>query len=86
MEIKLNSIVSMKVEQIKISGVLTIDGKVLPAGVNKTLDVGIISQIPSELIQPLTEFAFGEFTKEETLELEEGIENEIPSEDESNEV
>lgn len=58
-KININSLVEFKVEQIKISGEMFVGGKRVDAGVNKTLDAGIVSQLPSELVQILTMQAFG---------------------------
>ena len=58
--IRINSLTSLKVEQIKITGTLEVAGKVIPATLNKTLDSAIISQLPPELVAVLTAYAFGE--------------------------
>lgn len=69
-KIKVNSLVEFKVEQIKISGEMFVGGKRVDAGVNKTLDAGIVSQLPSELVQILTMQAFGaDYTSAELEQL-----------------
>ena len=69
-KIKINSLVEFKVEQIKISGEMFVGGKRVDAGVNKTLDAGIVSQLPSELVQILTMQAFGaDYTSAELEQL-----------------
>lgn len=83
MEIKINSLVSLNVEQIKISGTLSIAGKTLPAGVNKTLDAGIISELPSELIQQLTQSTFGgDYSYEDYMNIYQTLSS-IPMEEET---
>lgn len=57
--VKINSLVDFKVEQIKISGEVYVGGKRVEAGVNKTLDAGVVSQLPQDLVQMLTLQAFG---------------------------
>lgn len=59
MKIQINPLISLDVEQIKISGTISVNDNKIPVGVNKTLDAGIISQLPVELIQKLTESVFG---------------------------
>ena len=59
MKVKINSLVSLEIEQIKISGTISIAGKSLPAGFNKTLDAAIVEQLPRELLGRLAESAFG---------------------------
>lgn len=74
-KIKINSLTSFKVEQIKITGTIEIGGKVIPATLNKTLDSSIISQLPPELIGALTTYAFGgDYTSEECKALAEQLE------------
>ena len=74
-KIKINSLTSFKVEQIKITGTIEIGDKVIPATLNKTLDSAIISQLPPELIGALTTYAFGnDFTSEECKALAEQLE------------
>ena len=73
-KIQINSLVSLKVEQIKITGKLNFGGKDLPATINKTLDTSIISQLPKDLVGSLTTFAFGEdFTADELLAMAENL-------------
>lgn len=73
-KIKVNSLVEFKVEQIKISGEMFVGGKRVDAGVNKTLDAGIVSQLPSELVQMLTLQAFGnDYTSEELFTMSEQL-------------
>ena len=75
-KIKINSLTSFKVEQIKITGTIEIGDKVIPATLNKTLDSSIISQLPPELIGALTTYAFGnDFTSEECRKLAEYLYN-----------
>ncbi len=71
-KVKINSLVELEVEQIKITGKILIAGKELSAGVNKTLDSSIIQQLPSELVSGLTTFAFGQdYTTEQLLSISE---------------
>ena len=73
-KIQINSLVSLRVEQIKITGKLSFGGKELPATINKTLDTSIIQKLPTELIGSLTTFAFGEdFTADELLAIAENL-------------
>ena len=68
--VKINSLVDFKVEQIKISGEMFVAGKRVDAGVNKTLDAGVVSQLPTELVQMLTMQAFGaDYTADELEQL-----------------
>lgn len=74
-KIKINSLTSFKVEQIKITGTIEIGGKPVSATLNKTLDSSIISQLPSELVGVLTTYAFGnDFNSEECKALAEQLE------------
>ena len=66
-KVKINSLVSLEVEQIKITGKVFVGGKELSAGVNKTLDSSIIQQLPSEVVAGLTAYAFGEDYSAEQL-------------------
>ena len=59
MQVKINSLVSLEVEQIKISGKIFVGNKELSAGINKTLDASIVEKLPEELISNLTVSAFG---------------------------
>ncbi len=59
MQVKINSLVSLEVEQIKISGKIFVGNKELSAGVNKTLDASIVEKLPEELVSNLTVSAFG---------------------------
>ena len=59
MQVKINSLVSLEVEQIKISGKIFVGNKELSAGVNKTLDASIVEKLPEELVSNLTVLAFG---------------------------
>lgn len=59
MKVKINSLVSLEVEQIKISGKIFVGGRELSAGVNKTLDSSIVEKLPEELISNLTGQVFG---------------------------
>lgn len=59
MQVKINSLVSLEVEQIKISGKVFVGNKELSAGVNKTLDASIVEKLPEELVSNLTVSAFG---------------------------
>lgn len=74
-KIKINSLTSFKVEQIKITGTIEIGGKVISATLNKTLDSSIIAQLPPELVGVLTAYAFGnDFTSAECKALAEQLE------------
>lgn len=59
MKVKINSLVSLEVEQIKISGKIFVGGRELSAGVNKTLDSSIVEKLPEELVSNLTGQVFG---------------------------
>ena len=66
MKIKINSITEIKVEQIKIVAKVFVGGKEVSGHLNKTLDVAIINQLPSELVGSMSAFAFGaDFSAEE---------------------
>ena len=66
MKIKINSLTEIQVEQIKIVAKLFVGGKEVSGHLNKTLDVAIINQLPSELVGSMSAFAFGaDFTAEE---------------------
>lgn len=67
MQVKINSLVSLEVEQIKISGKIFIGNKELSAGVNKTLDASIVEKLPEELVSNLTGQVFGEDYSAEEL-------------------
>lgn len=74
MRVRINSLVELDVGQIKISGKIFVAGKELPAGVNKTLDAGIIEQLPSELVSALTSQVFGaDYTPEELATIAETL-------------
>lgn len=74
--IKINSLATLKVEQIKITGTIEIGDKVIPATLNKTLDSSIIAQLPPELVGVLTTYAFGnDYTSEECRKLAEYLYN-----------
>lgn len=68
MQVKINSLVSLEVEQIKISGKIFVGNKELSAGVNKTLDASIVEKLPEELVSNLTVSAFGGDYSPEELE------------------
>ena len=73
-KVKINSLVSLEVEQIKITGKVFVGGKELSAGVNKTLDSSIIQQLPPEVVAGLTAYAFGEdYSAEQLLNLAEQL-------------
>lgn len=75
-KIKINSLTSFKIEQIKITGTIEVGGKAIPATLNKTLDSAIISQLPPELVGVLTTYAFGnDFTSAECRKLAEYLYN-----------
>lgn len=59
MKVRINSLVELEVEQIKISGAVYVGGKLLAAGVNKTLDASIVEQLPQKLVGALTGQVFG---------------------------
>lgn len=59
MKVRINSLVELEVEQIKISGTVYVGGKLLAAGVNKTLDASIVEQLPQKLVSSLTGQVFG---------------------------
>lgn len=83
MQVKINSLVSLKVEQIKISGKIFVGNKELSAGVNKTLDASIVEKLPEELISNLTVSAFGkDYSPEELGTLIEAL-SEIKTQKES---
>ena len=69
MQVKINSLVSLEVEQIKISGKIFVGNKEFLAGVNKTLDASIVEKLPQELVAKFTELAFGEDYSAEELEM-----------------
>lgn len=70
MKIKINSITEIKVEQIKIVAKVFVGDKEVSGHLNKTLDVAIINQLPSELISSMSAFAFGtDFSVDELLSL-----------------
>ena len=74
--IKINSLATLKVEQIKITGTIFVGGKPVSATLNKTLDSSIIAQLPPELVGALTTYAFGsDFTSEECRKLAEYLYN-----------
>ena len=74
MKIKINSLVSLKVEQIKISGKISVAGREIPAGFNKTLDSSIVAQLPPELVGSLTASHFGgDYTAEEIAAIAEAM-------------
>jgi hypothetical protein len=69
-KININSLVEFAVSQIKISGEMFVAGKRVDAGVNKTLDSSVVSQLPTELVQMLTMQAFGaDYTADELEQL-----------------
>ena len=69
-EVKINSLTDFCVEQIKIIGALKIGNKIVDGTFNKTLDAGIISCLPNELISQLVLFVFGaDFTIDELTKL-----------------
>ncbi len=75
-KIKINSLTSFKVEQIKITCTIFVGGKPVSATLNKTLDSSIIAQLPPELVGVLTTYAFGnDFTSEECRKLAEYLYN-----------
>ena len=75
-KVKINSLVSLKVEQIKITGKIVVGDKELPATINKTLDSSILQQLPADLIGALTTFSFGEdFSANELLAIAENLKN-----------
>ena len=59
MKVRINSLVELEVEQIKISGAVYVGEKQLAAGVNKPLDASIVAQLPQELVAALTGQVFG---------------------------
>ncbi|MBR6389013.1 MAG: hypothetical protein IKS15_02700 [Opitutales bacterium] len=70
MKVRINSLVELEVEQIKISGAVYVGGKLLAAGVNKTLDASIVAQLPPELVGALTGQVFGaDYSAEELQSL-----------------
>ena len=70
MKIKINSITEIEVEQIKIVAKVFVGGKEVSGHLNKTLDVAIINQLPSDLVGSMSAFAFGEdFSVDELLSL-----------------
>lgn len=74
MKIKINSITEIEVEQIKIVAKVFVGGKEVSGHLNKTLDVAIINQLPSELISSMSAFAFGEdFSADELLSLSDSL-------------
>lgn len=68
MKVRINSLVELEVEQIKISGKIYVGGKLLAAGVNKTLDASIVEQLPQPLVETLTGQVFGADYSAEELE------------------
>ena len=74
MKIKINSITEIEVEQIKIVAKVFVGGKEVSGHLNKTLDVAIINQLPSELIGSMSAFAFGsDFSADELLSLSDAL-------------
>lgn len=71
MLVKINEQISLDVEQIKISGALIVGGVKIPAGMNKTLDSGIISKLPTEIVEQLTEEVFDSLVQKPSEEVEE---------------
>ena len=83
MQVKINSLVSLEVEQIKISGKIFVGNKELLAGVNKTLDASIVEKLPEELVSNLTVSVFGgDYSPEELGKLIEAL-SEIKTQKES---
>ena len=73
-KVKINSLVELEVEQIKITGKVFVGGKELSAGVNKTLDSSVIQQLPSEVVAGLTAYAFGQdYSAEQLLSIAEQL-------------
>lgn len=70
MLVKINEQISLDVEQIKISGALIVGGVKIPAGMNKTLDADIISKLPTEIVEQLTEEVFGSLVQKPSEEVE----------------
>lgn len=77
MKVRINSLLELEVEQIKISGAVYVGGKLLAAGVNKTLDASIVAQLPPELVGALTGQVFGADYSAEELEALIGVLTEI---------
>ena len=74
MKIKINSITEIEVEQIKIVAKVFVGGKEVSGRLNKTLDVAIINQLPSELVGSMSAFAFGaDFSADELLNLSDAL-------------
>ena len=74
MKIKINSITEIEVEQIKIVAKVFVGGKEVSGRLNKTLDVAILNQLPSERVGSMSAFAFGaDFSADELLSLSDAL-------------
>ena len=59
MNVKINELIKYEVEQIKVSGSLIVAGKTLNFGVNTTLDVYDIAQLPQSVVDSIARKKIG---------------------------